>query len=158
MLYPSLSGILCVDWKMIRLVFGEDALVFGEPLPLARVWEVRCQSHSKNSLARDSKKMKMAESPNGVTEIFWRAEGQKGWCSCQRVCHHGPKPPMPLVVAADVAVRHGARLCLRFVEELCWLFLFHVNKVQRCAYFYTHRSNDGILGIARKLLIRRDNL
>ena len=61
-------------------------MVFGEPLPLARVWEVRCQSHSKNSLARDSKKMKMAESPNGVTEIFWRAEGQKGWCNYY--CHH----------------------------------------------------------------------
>ena len=37
-------------------------------------------------------------------------------------------------------------------------FLFHVNKVHRCAYLYAHRSNDSILGIAGKLLIRRDNL
>ncbi len=29
------------------------------------------------------------------------------------LCHYGPKPPMPLVVPADVAVRHGARLCSR---------------------------------------------
>jgi hypothetical protein len=37
-------------------------------------------------------------------------------------------------------------------------FLFHVNKVHRCAYLYAHRRNDGIMGIARKILIRRDNL
>ena len=37
-------------------------------------------------------------------------------------------------------------------------FLFHVNKVHRCAYLYAHWSNDGILGIAGKLLMRRDNL
>jgi hypothetical protein len=35
--------------------------------------------------------------------------GRSAVC-CQRVCHRGPKPPIPLVVAADVAVRHGARL------------------------------------------------
>ena len=37
-------------------------------------------------------------------------------------------------------------------------FLFHVNKEHRCAYLYAHQSNGGILGIAGKLLIRRDNL
>jgi hypothetical protein len=33
-----------------------------------------------------------------------------------------------------------------------------VNKGDRCAYLNAHRSNDGILGIAGKLLIRRDNI
>ena len=36
-------------------------------------------------------------------------------------------------------------------------FLFHVNKVHQCAYCYAYRRNDGILGIAGKLLMRRDN-
>ena len=39
-------------------------------------------------------------------------------CGCgvvptmQRVCHRGPEPPILLVVAADVVVIHGARLCV----------------------------------------------
>ena len=34
-------------------------------------------------------------------------------------------------------------------------FLFHVNKVQQCAHY---QHNGSILGIAGKLLLRRDNL
>ena len=49
-------------------------------------------------------------------------------------------------------------LCSRFVLRFASYFLFHVNKVLRCWYLHAHRSNDGILGIAGKLLIRRDNL
>ena len=56
-------------------------------------------------------------------------------------------PPQKNCVLAEVVLRSCAGY-----------FLFHVNKVHRCAYCYAHRSNDGILGIAGKLLIRRDNL
>ena len=62
--------------------------------------------------------------------------GMGGWC-CRTWC---------AVVFAVVL-----RSCAGY-------FLFHVNKVHRCAYFYAHRRNDSILGIAGKLSIRRDNL
>jgi len=43
------------------------------------------------------------------------------------------------------------RSCVRgCVEELCWLFFV--------PYEQRHQRNDSILGIAGKLLMRRDNL
>jgi len=45
--------------------------------------------------------------------------GRSAVC-CHRVCHRGPEPPILLVVAADVGVRHCSRLCSRLCEELCW--------------------------------------
>jgi hypothetical protein len=43
------------------------------------------------------------------------------------------------------------------VLRSCAGYFFSVNRVHRCAYCYTHWSNDGILGISGKLLMRRDN-
>ncbi len=55
-------------------------------------------------------------------------------------------------------VRGGAVVFAVELRSCAGYFLFHVNKVHLCAYFYAHRSNDSILDIARKLWMRRDNL
>ncbi len=83
----------------------------------------------------------------------WRAppDNAKG------VCHHGPEPPVLWDVAADVAIRHGCAVVFAVVLHYASYFLFHVNKVHQCAIYFAHQYNDGILGIAGKLLTRLDN-
>jgi hypothetical protein len=51
------------------------------------------------------------------------------------------------------------RCCVRnCVEELCWLYFVPCEQSALISVCYAHRSNDSILlGIAGKLLMRRDN-
>ena len=59
------------------------------------------------------------------------------------------------MVLSDM-VRGCVRGC---VEELCWLFFVPCEQsAPMCVLLRTHRSNDGILGIAGKLLTRRAKL